>query len=200
MIERIEVNLLSAEYRIHGKNVSLQREIVYPLLILVIAAVVITSISLSLDSKIDTLKHQINETNKEITRSEYIRKELKNLKKQKKLVEKKLNALELINVNREKWIRLQEVFCKALPNAIWIEKIEEKHNASTKIEINGKTLSFVQVAVFMKSLLESNYIDRIELLKIEQMGISETIYNFGLLCEINEAGNKVNDPPLGKKS
>lgn len=185
MIERIEINLLPAEYRIHTTRFYLQREILYPLILLTLVVMVMAGWTFTLDTAITSLSRKIDRTEQQIAKNKHILVEISKLEEQKKLVQMKIRALERIDVNREKWIRLQELFCQKLPEVTWIEKIEERKDAANTLEVAGKTYSFSEVAIFMSALTESELITTVDLVNIEQIGGSEKIFRFTILCRVN---------------
>jgi Tfp pilus assembly protein PilN len=191
MIERIEINLLPAEYRIHAKRFFLQREIVYPILFIVSLFITLASFAYSYDLRISEYNNRIQEVDFKIKKNQHIPKEIKKLQKQQDLIQNKIKALELIDVNREKWIRLQEVFCKTLPNFTWLEKIEEKKGQSKLIEIEGKTFSLSEVASYMSLLLQSDFVNEIDLKRIEQANSgtdsNQLLYSFVFVCSLNSS-------------
>lgn len=185
MIERIEINLLPAEYRVHTSRFYLQREILYPLIALTIVVTVMGVWTFMLDTSISSFAKKIANTEQEIARNKHILTEINKQEEQKKLVQQKIRALERIDVNREKWIRLQEVFCEKLPAVTWVDKIEEQKDAENTLAVDGKTYSFSEVAFYMTALTESEFINSVDLLNIEQIGGAEKIFRFIILCKIN---------------
>jgi Tfp pilus assembly protein PilN len=185
MIERIEINLLPAEYRIHTSRFYLQREILYPLIALTIVVIVMGVWTFMLDTSISSFAKKITNTEQEIARNKPILTEINKQEEQKKLVQQKIRALERIDVNREKWIRLQEVFCEKLPEVTWVDKIEERKDAENTLAVDGKTYSFSEVALYMTALTESEFVNSVDLLNIEQIGGGEKIFRFIILCKIN---------------
>lgn len=193
MIERIEINLLPGEYRIHTKRLYFEREVMYPILVLVMISVFIITASIYYKTEIVQLKKQITFTEKEIQKDKHILDEIKNLKQQKILIQKKIKSLEQIDVNREKWIRLQEVFCQNLPQFSWIRKIGEKDGNGLNIEIEGQTFSFSEVAVYMSKLIENKLINSVDLINIEQIAGVDKLYKFVIICNLNQ-DTALNDP------
>ncbi len=136
MLERIEINLLPAEYRVRTTRFYTQREILYPLLFMIVAIIAMAVWTFYLDTQIIRLQKNIDRTEQEIANNKHIKVEIRKLEEQKKLVQMKIRALERIDVNREKWIRLQEVFCQKLPYVTWIEKIEEKSDTASVLAVD----------------------------------------------------------------
>jgi Tfp pilus assembly protein PilN len=181
MIERVEINLLPAEYRFHRKTIKLQREIVYPVLGVLLVAFVLALYTVNMESQITQLKTDIFRTEESFKKNKPIKDEITRLKDSKKIIEGKIIALERISVERGKWVRLMEVFCQRLPDFTWLISCEEKDST---IMIEGKTFSFPEVANFMSRLSESRYIKAVDLSGIEQKDASKT-FSFIISCKVN---------------
>jgi Tfp pilus assembly protein PilN len=181
MIERIEINLLPAEYRFHKKTIKLQREIVYPVLGVLFAAFILALYSFNMDGQIAQLRADIVRTEESFKKNKPIKDEITRLKDNKKIVGGKIVALERITVDRGKWVRLMEIFCQRLPDFTWLISCEEK---DANILIEGRTFSFPEVANFMTRLSESNYIKAVDLSGIEQRDESKT-FSFNISCKVN---------------
>jgi Tfp pilus assembly protein PilN len=181
MIERIEINLLPAEYMFHKKTIKLQREIVYPVLGVLFVAFILAFYTFNLDGQITQLKADIVRTEESFKKNKPIKDEISRLKDNKKIVEGKIVALERITVDRGKWIRLMEIFCQRLPDFTWLISCEEK---DSNILIEGRTFSFAEVANFMTRLSESKYIKAVDLSGIEQKDASKT-FSFIISCKVN---------------
>ena len=181
MIERIEINLLPAEYRFHRKTIKLQREIVYPVLGVLLVAFGLALYTFNMESKITQLKTDILRTEESFKKNKPIKDEIARLKDNKKIVEGKIVALERITVDRGKWVRLMEIICQRLPDFTWLISCEEKDST---IVIEGRTFSFPEVANYMTRLSESNYIKTVDLSGIEQKDALKT-FSFIISCKVN---------------
>jgi len=82
MIERIEINLLPAEYRYHKKTIKLQREIVYPALGVLLVTFVLALYTFNMDSQITQLKDDIVRTEDSFKNNKPIKDEITRLKGQ----------------------------------------------------------------------------------------------------------------------
>ncbi|MGB7567866.1 MAG: PilN domain-containing protein [Chitinivibrionales bacterium] len=181
MIERIEINLLPAEYRFHRKTIKLQREIVYPVLGVLLVAFGLALYTFNMESQITQLKSDILRTEESFKKNKPIKDEIARLKDNKKIVEGKIVALERITVDRGKWVRLMEIICQRLPDFTWLISCEEKDST---IVIEGRTFSFPEVANYMTRLSESKYIKAVDLSGIEQKDALKT-FSFIISCKIN---------------
>ncbi|MDG5814351.1 PilN domain-containing protein [Chitinispirillales bacterium ANBcel5] len=190
MIERIEINLLPAEYRIHSRRLRLPRETVYPILGLLLFALGITLFSFWTRNSINQIENEIAMLDNNIQQNRHIQTEINELRRDKQIIDEKVRALERINVNREKWVRLMELFARRLPTHSYLTSLREEQDS--KLRIEGRTFSFPEVATFMTRLKESEYITHVELSNIEQIDDRSREYRFGMVCSINpDAGMEI---------
>jgi Tfp pilus assembly protein PilN len=191
MVERIEINLLPAEYRVHRKTIRMQRDVVYPFMGLVILAFVLVLYTFGLENQISQLRSDIARTEDAFKRNKPIKDEISRLKDDKKIIEGKIAALERITVDRGKWVHLMENLCQRLPDFTWLVSCEEKDDA---LLIEGKTFSFPEVANFMSRLTESSYIKTVDLTSIEQKDASKS-FSFIVSCKLNADAQPDKKPP-----
>ncbi len=185
MIERVEINLLPAEYRIHKRGIRISRDVFYPVFALLFVAVILIATSFTLNAQIAQRKNDIASVESMIKANGYIRNEITRLKAERAVVQEKIVALERINVNREKWVRLMEILCQRLPDFTWIVSIDEKPQTPPVLAVEGRTLSFPEVANFMSRLSESNYIRSVDLSGIEEAQEGVKLFKFSVSCTIN---------------
>lgn len=186
MIERIEINLLPAEYRIHHRRFEVSSTIIGILLIMGVLAFLLAGISFNLVNSNRILNNQIKAVQSSIEINRPIQQEINKLKEDQKIINEKIRGLELINVNREKWVRLMEEFSNRLPEYTWLVSVKEEVGEKSVIYIEGRTLSFPEVANFMSNLKECRYISDIELSQIEQTDPKERIFKFSLSLKVND--------------
>jgi len=188
MIERIEINLLPAEYRIHSRNLKLSRAVVYPVLGLIALIFAAISVTIYMQNRAASLEDDIASLDREIQANKHIQAEINKLRRDKTEVEQKIRALERINVNREKWVRLMEIFSNSLPPYSWLISIKEESGASPTVRIEARTYSFHEVATYMSKLEQSEFITAVALMEIEQMSGAvqgRNVYKFTITCTIN---------------
>jgi Tfp pilus assembly protein PilN len=105
---------------------------------------------------------------------------------EKQVTDQKIRALERISVDREKWVRLLEVFSGSLPTYAWLIAVRDNVGPPEKIVVDARTYSFPEVAQYMSKLEEAEYIKSVTLAGIEQVqGHDRKVYRFNLDCEIN---------------
>jgi Tfp pilus assembly protein PilN len=185
MIERVEINLLPAEYRVHKKGIRVSRDVFYPVLGLLIVFALVAGYTFGLNAQIAQRKNDIANVESMIKANTYIKEQISKLKADRAVIQEKIVALERINVNREKWVRLMEIMCQRLPDFTWLAAIDENTQTLPVLTLDGRTLSFPEVANFMSRLSESNYIRGVDLSGIEEVGGPVKMFSFRLTCTVN---------------
>jgi Tfp pilus assembly protein PilN len=185
MIERVEINLLPAEYRVHKRVIRLSRAVVYPVLGLVVLAFFLLSWTIGLDSQIHQIRGDILNVDDMIRKNSFIKDQINRLRADRSVIQEKIVALERINVNREKWVRLMEILCQRIPDFTWIVSVDEKDLNPPVLGIEGRTLSFPEVANFMSRLSESEFIRGVDLSSIEETQEGVKLFRFNISCTIN---------------
>lgn len=184
-IERIEINLLPAEYRIHRGGLKIQREVIYPLLLLLVCTIGFTFWSFGLKFEISRLGNEISAIDRKIQQNRPIQNEINELRTNKNTVQEKIRALERISVNKEKWVSLMEIISENLPQYSWLVSIKEQNSMPPVLHLEGRTYSFPDVANYMSNLSESEYVQKVDLANIEQIDSKLGVYRFSLSCTVN---------------
>jgi len=189
MVERIEINLLPAEYRIHSRKFRMQREIIYPVAGLLALSVILMLSTFIMDNKVQQYTNEIAALEQQILQNKPIQKEIQRLREDKQMIQEKIRALERISVNREKWVRLMEILSKDLPPFTWLTSVKEEIGESPMVHIDGKTYSFSAVADYMIDLEKSDYINGVDVAYIEKVNSDDGSFNFSVSCYINRDVN-----------
>jgi Tfp pilus assembly protein PilN len=185
MIERVEINLLPAEYRVHKRGIRISRDVFYPVFILLLLGAFLISLTFGLNTEIRQRKNEIAAVDAMIKANSYIKEQIAKLKADRAVIQEKIVALERINVNREKWVRLMEIMCQRIPDFTWVLSIDERPQTPPVLVVEGRTLSFPEVANFMTQLSGSNYIKSVGLSGIEETGAEIKMFRFNISCTIN---------------
>ena len=185
MIERVEINLLPAEYRVHKRSIRLSRAIVYPVLGLFVLGFFLLSWTIGLDSQIHQIKGDILNIDDMIRKNSTIKDQINKLRADRAVIQEKIVALERINVNREKWVRLMEILCQKIPDFTWVVEVDEKDQNPPVLAVEGRTLSFPEVANFMSRISESEFIRGVDLASIEETKDAMKTFKFNISCTIN---------------
>jgi len=187
MIERIEINLLPAEYRIRKRSINIPRSIVYPAVILVVLAMGAGMYTIYMNDREAKLKEEIAIVEKQIQENRHIQTEINQLRQQISITDQKIKALERISVDREKWVRLLEVLSGNLPTFTWLVSVKEETGTPSKLSLEARTHSFPEVAHYMTRLAENEYIGDVEWKGTEQIqGQDRKIYRFSLVLTLAE--------------
>jgi len=187
MIERIEINLLPAEYRIHRRQFRVKREVAYPFIVAGVAAVGFMLTGAYMQNSIRVYRNEIKAIQQAIDKNRPIQQEINRLQDDKKQIQMKIRALELIDVNREKWVRLMEEVSNRLPEYTWLTSMKEEAGTPPVIHLEGRTYSFPEVANLMSNLKDCPYIATVDLSQIEQTDARDRIYRFSISCAIDDA-------------
>jgi len=186
MIEKIEINLLPVEYRVRKRSLNMPRSIVYPVVALVVLAAGAGFYTVYLNEKQARLTEEIAAVEKEIAANQHVADEINKLRQEKQITDQKIRALERISVDREKWVRLLEVFSGSLPSYAWLISIKDERGPPEVVQVEARTYSFPEVAHYMSKLEETEYIKSVTLAGIEQVqGHDRKVYRFNLTCDIN---------------
>ncbi|MBN1578900.1 MAG: PilN domain-containing protein [Chitinispirillaceae bacterium] len=186
MIERIEINLLPAEYRVHHKKFQIKREVAYPLIIAGVIAISLALVFIGLQNSVWMHRNEIKTVQASIEQNRPIQNEINRLQEDKRVIQGKIRGLELIDVNRERWVRLMEELSNRLPEYTWLISIKEEMSTPPVIHIEGRSFSFPEVANFMSNLKDCPYISSIDLSQIEQLSRHERIFRFLVSCAVND--------------
>ncbi len=185
MYDFIEVNLLPAEYRVHRRNVRLEGWYVWPTLIVLAVLGGLGLFHTFKTAEIEQLRNRKKLLESQIQANASVEKEINKLEQEKKTIVGKIMALERISVNRAKWVRLMEIFCRHLPQYSWLVSMTESEGAPPQLTLQGKTRSFPEVATYMADLRKSIYVTDVELTRIEQMSDVEKVFGFEIVCTID---------------
>lgn len=184
MIERIEINLLPPEYRFRRK-IRLTREVIYPIIAAILLFCGLALWSIFQQNSISYFKGQIVFLEQQINQNRPIQREINALRSDKITIQQKIRALERINVNREKWVRLMEELSSRLPQYTWLVSIKEDNSNTPILSIEGRTYSFPDIPTYMSNLKECPYIKSIDLANIEQIDSKKKVFRFFITCMIN---------------
>jgi len=184
-MKRIEVNLLPAEYRVRSVSFKLRREIVWPIIGAGVLFFGISILNINLEASIRRIDRQIVAKKDIIKEKEHVRKEIQKLRDEKQIYLKKISALQLIDVNRERWVRLQEIIAQSLPEQTWLSALREADSLDyDAVVIQGCTYSFPEVGQLMSSLRTFDEIINVDLSVIEESTIDDDIFEFHVVCQL----------------
>ena len=176
MVEKIEINLIPAEYVVREKHFSINLSILIPVLIslgLICAAMIWLNI---INSQIAQERVNIANLEREIEVNRTIQTEIRTLEGRQAEMRTKVEALKSINVNRAKWVDAFELYAEILPENTWLTSIEEAEGGL--ITINGMTEADAEVGLLMNRLSASPLVSNVNLVEIRDAGRHGELKNF----------------------
>ena len=114
----------------------------------------------------------------EVTRLEAVLKEVKDFEDKKAKLQKKVDLINALKANQRGPVRLMDEVSNALPDLLWIERMEVKGNL---ISIDGKALNPPAVANFVENLKRVRAFQEPKLKSLNAVTAgTANLYNFGL--------------------
>jgi Tfp pilus assembly protein PilN len=168
MIEKIEINLIPAEYVVRERHFSIDLSIVVPILLAIGIAIAALFWLSTVNSQIEREKETIAKLESQIEVNKRIQEEIRTLERKRTEMQIKVDGLKSINVNRGKWISALELYAEILPENTWLTGIEEAENEM--ITINGMTEADAEVGQFMTRLFEAPSVSGVNLLEMRDAG------------------------------
>ena len=102
-----------------------------------------------LRSQIKAQEEKIRVAQVEVTRLETVLKEVRDFEQKKTRLQKKVDLINQLKQNQRGPVRLMDEVSKALPDLVWLEKLDYRGNS---ISIDGKAFNPPAVANFLENL------------------------------------------------
>jgi type IV pilus assembly protein PilN len=110
---------------------------------------------------------------------EKIRKEAKKYGEEVKILENKIQAIDVLRRKKGGPVLLLDQLSRRIADDIWLNSLVQQ---DSKFIIQGSSLTNEGIATFMKNLSESEYFHEVELVQsIKTTSFGEEIYNFTLI-------------------
>ncbi|MDT8394968.1 MAG: PilN domain-containing protein [bacterium] len=154
----IKINLLPV--REERRRMGARQEQMFFVLILILVFIGVFYWHSTTNKKIKNLRGQITQAEDDIRRLDKIVKEVEQFKKDKKILEGKIEVIDKLKKGRQVQVHYMDELNKALPSQVWVEFYQQR--ADTLI-LRGKSLSTDDIASFMRNLEASVYFDDIRL-------------------------------------
>lgn len=139
--------------------------------------------TVKMNSRIKELTRHMKEIKKQIESSEIDLEKLEKLKKDKAVLENKLNIISSLREKQSWPVHMLEDLCCAMPDHIWLENLINQGDA---LRMEGMTPSYNAVSDFMRNLARSPYFKEIELENIQQSPTrGKTFHRFWVTCQID---------------
>lgn len=192
----IKINLLP--FRAARKKENIRQQASIFLLSFVFIAIGVFYYHISLNNKIDELNTNLKDTEKQLQKFRKINIEIAVIKRELKELNKKLEVIHTLDMNREGPVRLLDAMTDiVVPKRMWFTNLEEKKIKATEettkniITIKGTALDNKTVADFMTRLEASKFFTNVELLTLKQEKETgdQNLKIFQVRCEIAQEKN-----------
>jgi Tfp pilus assembly protein PilN len=119
----------------------------------------------SLSSEIKRLNTEIAQNKKEADRLKVIIAEGQRFRRDKELLERRVNAIELVARHQTRPVYLLDAVLDTLPKDLWLARMEEK---GTQLRFAGTTYSATALADFMANLKASGKFKDVDIVDAKQ--------------------------------
>jgi type IV pilus assembly protein PilN len=177
----IKINLLP--YREERKKANLRRQFVMALIFLGVFMLLILSLHLYISTSISRLETKVEVANGKLTALKKITGNLEKFKKDKEIIKKKIDIIQRLERDRSAPAQLLDELAVRIPiGKAWLSSFKK---AESTLTIDGVATDNPTIALFMKSLEESDYIESVDLISSKQINISDTkLMSFVLSCKM----------------
>ena len=187
----IRINLLP--FRAARKKENVRRQISIFLLSLALLFLCMFLINMVLSNKVETLETKLSETKKEVARLTKVTNEIKKIKKEIEISERKIKILDQLEKNRAEPVKLIDAMTELIvPNRMWFTSFDSK---GSTVRINGVAIDNKTVADFMTRLENSKLFSAVNLNNLKQQKVRNLdMKQFSITC------NKAKNTAKAKKS
>jgi type IV pilus assembly protein PilN len=177
----IKINLLHRSVEEKEKKANVVRQIAIVVLSLFVFLVILASVHLYVAHSIGNLETDIATKEARLLVLKKIIGEIDDIRAEKQVLEKKLAVINRLEEDRLYPVRmLDEVNALVQPGDIQLTKVSEQ---GPQVNIEGVGRDNIAVALFMKSLELSKYIQSVDLISSKQVDMSGVKVNqFSLSC------------------
>jgi type IV pilus assembly protein PilN len=177
----IKINLLYRSVAEKEKKTNIARQLAIVVVATVIFVILIASIQIFMMRSIANIEGDIKARETRLVALKKILGEIEDIRMEKQTLERKLAVIKRLEEDRLYPVRLlDEVNALVLPKDIRLTKVSEQ---GPQLNIEGVGRDNIAVALFMKSLELSRYIQSVDLVSSKQVTISGVNVNqFSLSC------------------
>ena len=160
----IRINLLP--FRAARKKENIRRQVSIFFLSLILVFTILFVVNYGLGFVVSNLKSDIEKANAELEKYNEINKEIARIKKTLENLQKKMDVINRLELNRHAPVRLLDTLTQMLvPKRMWFTGLEEK---DATIKIDGIALDNKTVADFMVRLQNSGLFSSVNLKTLKQ--------------------------------
>jgi type IV pilus assembly protein PilN len=177
----IKINLLYRSVAEKEKKTNIVRQLVIVVVATVIFAILIASVQIFMMRSIASIEGDIKARETRLVALKKILGEIEDIRMEKQTLERKLAVIKRLEEDRLYPVRLlDEINTMVLPKDVRLTKVSEQ---GPQLSIEGVGRDNIAVALFMKNLELSRYIQSVELVSSRQVTISGVNVNqFSLSC------------------
>jgi len=177
----IKINLLYRSVKEKEKKTNIARQLAIVVTATVIFAILIASVQLYMMRSIANIESDIKTREARLVVLKKILGEIDDIRAEKQTLEKKLAVIKRLEEDRLYPVRLlDEINALVLPKDIRLTKLSEQ---GPQLNIEGVGRDNIAVALFMKDLELSRYIQSVDLVSSRQVTISGVnVHQFSLSC------------------
>lgn len=177
----IKINLLYRSVEEKEKKTNIARQMVIFVIVSVVFALLLASVQLYVVQAIMNLESEIKTKEERLVVLKKVIGEIDDIKAEKKILEKKLAVIRRLEEDRLFPIRLLDEVNALVPaKDVRLTKVSEQ---GPQLSIEGVGRDNIAVALFMKSLELSKYIQSVDLISSKQVDLSGIkVQQFSLSC------------------
>ncbi|MDT8317966.1 MAG: PilN domain-containing protein [bacterium] len=170
----VKINLLPV--RATAKKEILMVQLTIAALMLLVTLAVLGFLHFSLSGKINAANLSITKAQQELTRLNKVKAKVDEFKKNSKALEKKLDVIKVLSLERTGAVYLMEALVDATPENLWIENLKEVKSIYT---MTGISLDYDTIARFMINMELSPFFDQVKIKSSTQKKIgSQNVHSF----------------------
>ena len=192
----IRINLLP--FRAARKKENIRRQVSIFLLGLICVVVGLFGGNYLLGLQVKSLKNDIEKTETELKKFNEINEEIKRIKKTLENLQKKMDVINRLEINRHAPMRLLDTLTQVIPKPkrLWLTRLEEKN---TIIKIDGVALDEQEIADFMRLLQKCGLFKSVDLKRLKHKEIDgKNLKSFEILCDKMPIGKPAKKPSQEK--
>lgn len=177
----IKINLLPI--RLAKKKENIRKQLSVCLLSVFFIVLVMAYLGISFSYQIKSLTDDIRQVRNDIGTYNKVVQGLEEQKKQKDLIQKKLDVLVRLQKDKTGPVHmLDEISAKLPERRLWFKAIKQTEN---KLLMEGVALDNATIALYMKSLAASPYFTNVDLINSAQETFKDVkLMRFSITCEI----------------
>lgn len=196
MVEFIEISLLPEEYQVH-EGFQLDKKVILSFVGAVFLIVSALSAFLFFNKKLESTKQELVRVEAEINAKKPIQQRILELEKKQQQLSAKRDGLKKINVQRDKWVRILEIYPRTLPTNCWLLSLTESTSGTAPLmTLNGKSDAFGEVGQFLARLGSDSSVANVTLHQVKELRSGSNEVSFSISHTVPSMQNVVSAAPV----